>query len=78
MEADLILEKGLEREVIEIKLTSAPAPQDLARLSAVASLIKATHQALICRVRQPVFAGDRWVTNLGHYLAAARRDKTGK
>ena len=78
MEADLVLEKGREREVIEIKLTSGPAPQDLARLGAVAALIKATRQTLICRVRQPVFARDRWVTNLGNYLEAARHDQTGK
>jgi predicted AAA+ superfamily ATPase len=69
-EADLVLERGREREVIEIKLTSGPAPEDVARLGKVAELIRATHQTLICRVRDSVFAGRRWVTNLPDYLRA--------
>ena len=73
LEADLVLEKGREREVMEIKLTSGPAPQDLARLGAVAGLLKATRQSFVCRVRQPVLTADRWVTNLEDYLKARAR-----
>ncbi|MBM3883072.1 MAG: ATP-binding protein [Verrucomicrobia bacterium] len=69
-EADLVLEQEHEREVIEIKLTSGPKPEDLARLGQVAGLTKATRQTLICRVRDSVFAGGRVVANLRDYLAA--------
>lgn len=69
-EADLVLESGREREVIEIKLTSAPTPEDLARLDKVAGMIKATRSVLLCRVRESVTKGQRWVANLRDYLAA--------
>jgi len=39
-EADLVIESGRTREVIEIKLTSGPALEDLARLAQVGDLIK--------------------------------------
>jgi predicted AAA+ superfamily ATPase len=71
LEADLILETGLEREVIEIKLTSSPAPEDLARLTRVAELIGATRTVLICRVRVSTTTGRQWVTNLPDYFNAA-------
>ncbi len=57
-----------EREVIEIKLTSAPAPEDLARLGQVADLLKANRQTLICRMRKSIFTGNRSVANLCDYL----------
>ena len=69
-EADLVLDFGRRREVIEIKLTSGPSPEDLSRLGKVAELIKGTRQVLLCRVAQSVTTGDRWVTNLKDYLAA--------
>lgn len=68
MEADLVIENGREREVIEIKLTSGPVPDDLARLGRVADLIKASKQSLICRVQKSVFGGKRAVANLPDYL----------
>lgn len=68
MEADLVIENGREREVIEIKLTSGPTPEDLARLGRVADLIKATKQTLICRVQKSVFSESRAVANLPSYL----------
>jgi predicted AAA+ superfamily ATPase len=70
-EADLVLESGRHREAIEIKLTSGPAPEDLARLARVAALIGATRHTLICRVRQSVFAPGRIVANLPDYLRSA-------
>lgn len=68
-EVDLVLDYGREREAIEIKLTSSPAPSDLHRLDAVAKLIGATRQTLLCRIRKPIESGSLRVTNLARYLA---------
>ena len=68
LEADLLLEFGRQREVIEIKLTTAPAPEDFARLEKVAALTKATRQVLISRTRQPVVSSNRWSVDLASYL----------
>ncbi|MCX6929964.1 MAG: DUF4143 domain-containing protein, partial [Verrucomicrobia bacterium] len=68
LEADLLLESGQQREVLEIKLTTAPAPEDFARLERVAALTKASRQVLISRTRQPVVGGDRWSVDLMTYL----------
>jgi predicted AAA+ superfamily ATPase len=67
-EADLVLERGRVREVIEIKLTSGPTPEDLARLAKVGEMIKATQLTLLCRVGRSVTTGRQWVTNLTDYL----------
>jgi hypothetical protein len=69
-EADLVLDFGREREVIEIKLTSGPTTEDLARLGKVAGMLKATRQVLLCRVEASATSGDRWVTTLREYLRA--------
>jgi len=68
LEADLLLESGGQREVIEIKLTTSPAPEDFARLQKVATLTKAARQVLISRTRRPVFSDERWSVNLMTYL----------
>lgn len=60
LEADLLLHSGKQREVIEIKLTTSPAPEDFARLERVAALTKATRQVLISRTRRSVTEGNRW------------------
>ncbi|MFM7751007.1 MAG: ATP-binding protein [Opitutaceae bacterium] len=73
-EADLVLEDGRRREIIEIKLTSSPAPEDLARLGKIAAMIKATHSTLICRIRKSIFAEDRTVANLPDYLDTIRQE----
>ena len=72
-EADLVLDHGREREVIEIKLTSGPTPDDLSRLGKVAEMVKAKRQVLLCRVKESVTRGDRWVTRLEGYLAACAK-----
>jgi predicted AAA+ superfamily ATPase len=69
-EVDLVLETGRLREVIEIKLTSGPAPEDLARLDKVAAMVAASRRVLLCRVRNSVTTGSRWVVNLRDYLRA--------
>lgn len=67
-EADLVLEKGRQLEIIEIKLTTGPTPEDLERLSRVAALLGATHRTLLCRVRESQFASGLTVANLPAYL----------
>jgi len=69
-EADLVLDFGRRREVIEIKLTSGPSLEDLARLGKVTELIHGTRQVLLCRVAKSVTTGERWITSLEDYLAA--------
>jgi predicted AAA+ superfamily ATPase len=69
-EVDLVLKTGRLREVIEIKLTSGPAPEDLARLDKVAAMVAASRRVLLCRVRNSVTTGSRWVVNLRDYLRA--------
>lgn len=51
-ELDLVLEAGRTVWAIEIKLTSSPAPQSLARLRKVADMAGADRAFLICRVEQ--------------------------
>ncbi len=67
-EADLVLESGRRREVIEIKLTSGPTPEDLARLRQVGTLVGANQLTLICRVRHSVIRANLAVANLPDYL----------
>lgn len=69
-EADLVLESGRSREVVEVKLTSNPAPEDLGRLAEVAKMVGAARATMICRVRQSALGGSRAVANLPDYLAA--------
>ena len=66
-----MLQSGKEREVIEIKLTTSPAPEDFARLEKVAALTKATRQVLISRTRQSVAKGTRWSVDVAQYLRSA-------
>jgi hypothetical protein len=68
LEADLLLQSGRQREVIEIKLTTTPAPVDFARLEKVAALTKATRQVLISRTRRSVADGNRWSVDVAQYL----------
>jgi len=74
LEADLLLQSDKQREVIEIKLTTAPAPEDFARLERVAALTKATRQVLLSRTRRSVAEGNRWSVDVAQYLRAASND----
>ena len=71
LEADLVLETEAGREVIEIKLTTSPSPEDFARLAKVADLIKATSQVLISRTPNNVVTRNRSSVTLEHYLASS-------
>lgn len=68
LEADLVLQSDGQREVIELKLTTTPAPEDFGRLEKVAALIKATRQVLISRTARPLTTGNRWSVDLSTYL----------
>jgi predicted AAA+ superfamily ATPase len=52
-ELDLVLDFGQELWAIEIKLSSAPGPDDLARLSAAADLVGAKRRFLVSQVGTP-------------------------
>ncbi|MCI0376174.1 MAG: ATP-binding protein [Gemmataceae bacterium] len=67
-EADLILEGNGEREVIEVKLTTAPSPEDFSRLDQAADLVGGTRRVLISWTRQAVMEGRRWSVDLAGYL----------
>lgn len=70
LECDLIIESGGEREVVEIKLASAPSMADFRKLGKIAELVGASRQVLISRVSDAdvVDAGNRWSMNLSAYL----------
>jgi predicted AAA+ superfamily ATPase len=74
MEIDLVLDFGRTRWAIEVKLTSAPGPDDMARLGKVADLIGASRCFLVSRT--PRASGDKRRTscNLPTFLAHLRDD----
>jgi predicted AAA+ superfamily ATPase len=53
-EADLLLEWRGRRWVVEVKLTSVPAPQDMARLEHVGQLVKADRCLLVSRTTDQI------------------------
>ena len=69
-ECDLVLESHGQRELIEIKLTTAPATEDLAKLRKIQSLIGADRLVLLTRSRENLTQGHTWMTNLRGYLEA--------
>ncbi len=68
LEADLLLESGQHREIIEIKLTTSPSQEDFTRLEKVAALCKATRQVLISRTNRAAVSKDKWSVDLATYL----------
>lgn len=70
LECDLVLESGGKRELIEIRLTTAPSTEDLAKLRKVQSLIGADRIVLLTRVKQSHIGDKAWSCNLRDYLAA--------
>jgi predicted AAA+ superfamily ATPase len=67
-EADLVIDHGRTREVIEIKLSSAPSASDQARLDVSAHLVKAAKATLICTIAEPIVTPQRMITHLSGYL----------
>jgi predicted AAA+ superfamily ATPase len=67
-ELDLVLDWGVERWAIEIKLTSDPSPEMLTRLDKTADMIDASRRVLVCRIGRPI-ANDRvLIANLDVWL----------
>jgi len=64
VEIDLVLDLGRRPWAVEIKLTSAPGPEDFARLDKAAALIGADRRILISQTRRTVAEGNRISCNL--------------
>jgi hypothetical protein len=77
-EVDLVLQVGAEREAIEIKLSSAPSPGDLAKLEALGTKLRATRRVLLSRTRTVHAEGPRWSLDLKTYLDATRPKRPRK
>ena len=73
-EADLVLDWGDEWWAAEIKLTSNPARESLARLSKTAGMIGANKCFLICRVEESIEGAALVVTNLPDWLERVRNE----
>ncbi len=71
-ECDLVLDFGGERWACEIKLTSDPKPDDLARLNRAADWIAADRRILISRTRRPAESGRSASLNLAGFLRRLR------
>jgi len=72
-EIDLLLDLGRERWAFEVKLTSAPEPQDLARLNKVADLVRAKRRFLVSQTRESAFAERQVSCGLADLLAYLRQ-----
>ncbi|MCC6766816.1 MAG: ATP-binding protein [Deltaproteobacteria bacterium] len=70
LEVDLVIDADGMRELIEIKLTSAPSPAHMTALAKVAALIGARRQVLISRTTETVIGKERWSLDLPAYLKA--------
>lgn len=67
-ELDLVLDFGQELWAIEIKLTSSPSPEDMARLNTTADMIKASRRFLISQTGKPSDDGRRISCDLPSFL----------
>lgn len=72
LECDLVLECNGRRELIEIKLTTAPAMADLTKLRKIRDLIGADRLVLLTRSETTHTTGDTWMTDLPTYLDATK------
>lgn len=63
-EADLLLEAGTRKVVIEVKLASQASPGDMARLQHVADLCGVKHRYLVCQTPRPVMNDTTGVLDL--------------
>ena len=53
LEIDLVLDFGKELWAVEVKLTSSPSTEEMARLNKAADLIKASRRFLVSQTRKP-------------------------
>ncbi len=68
-EIDLVLDLGRHLWAIEVKLTAAPASEDLARLNKTADFIKADKRILVSQTTENVAHADQVSCNLAWLLA---------
>lgn len=67
-ELDLVLDWGDQRWAIEIKLTSNPSSEMIARLNKTADMINATRRILVCRAEKPIETDRLLVANTSTWL----------
>jgi len=67
-ELDLVLDWGVERWAVEIKLTSNPSTTVVDRLHKTADMIGASRRVLVCRTASPIDNKRLLVTNLPAWL----------
>jgi len=67
-ELDLVLDWGMERWAIEIKLTSNPSSATIDRLNTTADLIDATRRVLVCRIARKIETEKLLVASLPVWL----------
>lgn len=67
-ELDLVLDWGVERWAVEIKLTSNPSTTVVDRLHKTADMIDASKRVLVCRTASPVDSARLLITNLSGWL----------
>ena len=68
-EIDLLVQVDSELWALEIKLTTRPGPEDLARLNANADLVGAHRRFLVCQSREYLGRGPQVVCNLEQMLS---------
>lgn len=73
-ELDLVLDFGKELWAVEIKLTSSPAPEDMARLDKSADMIKAERRFLVSQTNRSSGDGNRVSCNLHAFLEFLREN----
>jgi predicted AAA+ superfamily ATPase len=67
-ELDLVLDWGDKRWAVEIKLTSNPSPDMIARLNTTADMIGASRRILVCRCARPIEGKSLLVANPATWL----------
>lgn len=67
-EIDLILDFGMKKWAIEIKLTSSPSAGDVAQFNTVADLIGADKRMFVCRIEKPIQSKVCLVSDLPYFL----------
>ena len=67
-ELDLLLDRGTDCWAVEVKLTSDPSTDMIARLHKTADLVDASRRILICRIGRPIENRTLLVTGLAGWL----------
>lgn len=76
-EIDLLVQVNAELWALEIKLTTNPGPDDLARLDANADLVGADRRFLVCQRNEMIESGPRILCNLEGLVGYIERSAIG-